>query len=147
MNIWIHARWIIEIGFRGSSFLIGMAQGLSWLYVISYTLFLFVTISDRLYARTGRRTSALSSGKPPSTFLSQINFGCPARNSQTRNRPPVSSVFWGIMVIDLITGVGNVSISSVETHVARCCLSVEQWFELCTRTIGCEGLTTGTVRR
>lgn len=63
----------------------------------------------------------LSSGKPPSTFLSHINFGGPFSTlSQIRKRPAVSSAFKGMTVIAISVGGGKVKSSSVDTHVARC---------------------------
>lgn len=71
-------------------------------------------------------TSTLSSGKPPSVFLSHnrdVPWECV---SHTRNRPPVSGEFWGMSVMALSAGGGNVSASSVWNHVARCSLSSDE---------------------
>ena len=104
----------------------------------------FLAAHDRVYvvSTNGRSASSLierateeltrtfSSGKPPSTFLSHMSSGGrSARDSHTLNLPPVSSEFKGRMVTALMTGVGNVSMSSVAVHVARCCLRRRRYLE------------------
>ena len=102
-----------------------MSKRLARLDVISYTLFL--RHNNRFDGFDMRaiyeRTKIFSSGNPPSTFRSQIKIGGFADVvSHTRKRPPVSSEFNGSRATHLTVGVGKVSISSVDTHVARCCL-------------------------
>lgn len=97
-----------------------MAQRFCRLYIISDSLFLYTC-----QAVTGdfvcKHTKILSSGKPPSIFLSHMSSGgCDPLESQTRKRPAVSSVFRGTRATDSMIGGGNVRKSSVWTHVALC---------------------------
>lgn len=106
-----------------------VAKRLARLYLVPDPLFLHKAHLNQRYAYTKKlanetRTSTFNSGNPPSTFLSQTRTGGASLSTvnQTRNRPAVSSMLSGMVVMLLIAGDGKVKNSSVATHWALCSL-------------------------